>query len=481
MSAPVNSGDVLAGKYRVERVLGQGGMGIVVQATHLQLGQRVALKFLLHSALNVPEAIERFLREARAAVQIRGEHVARVTDVGTLESGSPYMVMEYLHGSDLSAVLHDRGPLPISEAADYVLQTCEALAEAHSLGIVHRDLKPANLFLTKSPDGSALVKVLDFGISKAIGQSLSASAASLTATSAVIGSPLYMSPEQITSSRDVDHRTDIWSLGIILHELVAGSPPFHAETAPALLVTIAVSQPAPLRTVRQDAPAELEAVVTRCLTKDRNLRYSNVAELAWALQPFASEVGRTSVERVSRMLGVRPAPNLRIISGPIDPGRSTGADSGSATQSAWGTTSSNGSHRRLGLIGALALVGVLALVGLVLALRNSGGAGSASANAPAPALPVLNEVNPPPVSSPAQPVVAPERALEAKQAPAEPEPPSSVSAGGARSQPRAAPPSRKLAAKPRAAPAAALPNAAVSARPRPTPVRSGREIFDDIE
>jgi serine/threonine-protein kinase len=201
---PVQEGEVLAGKYRVERVLGVGGMGVVVSALHLQLDERVALKFLLPEALANPEAVARFAREARAAVKIKSVHVARVSDVGTLETGAPYMVMEFLHGQDLSAVLRDRGPLPYPDAVEFVLQACEALSEAHALGIVHRDLKPANLFLITAADGSPCVKVLDFGISKLTSPSASDPDYAMTKTQAVMGSPLYMSPEQMTSSRGVD-------------------------------------------------------------------------------------------------------------------------------------------------------------------------------------------------------------------------------------------------------------------------------------
>ncbi|MBM4363359.1 MAG: serine/threonine protein kinase, partial [Deltaproteobacteria bacterium] len=243
MSAP-QPGEVLAGKYRVERVLGQGGMGVVVQAMHLQLEERVAVKFLLPEYAVHAEASTRFLREARAAVKIKSEHVARVIDVGTLESGAPYMVMEYLAGRDLADVLEQRGPLPVEEVVEYVLQACEALAEAHALGIVHRDLKPANLFLTKRADGSAQVKVLDFGISKAGVSSDSGADQSLTKTSAMMGSPLYMSPEQMRSARSVDARSDLWSLGAILFELMAGRPPFSGESLPELLARV-LTDPAP--------------------------------------------------------------------------------------------------------------------------------------------------------------------------------------------------------------------------------------------
>jgi serine/threonine-protein kinase len=190
----MNPGEVLAGKYMVDQVLGQGGMGVVVAGRHVQLGNRVAIKFLLPGAAQHPEATARFLREARAAVQIQSEHVARVSDVGTLDNGAPYMVMEFLNGSDLGQVLAARGaPFAIEEGVSYLLQACEAIAEAHALGIVHRDLKPANLFLTQRADGSALVKVLDFGISKVMaGHDADAS---ITATATVMGSPAYMSPE----------------------------------------------------------------------------------------------------------------------------------------------------------------------------------------------------------------------------------------------------------------------------------------------
>src|SRR4051812_480796 len=213
----VYAGQILGGKYRVDRVLGAGGMGMVVAATHLQLDERIAIKFLLPEALRNPEAVARFGREAKAAVKIRGEHVARVIDVGSFENGAPYMVMEHLDGRDLSSFIHERGAMPMSDAVDAVLQACEALAEAHALGIVHRDLKPANLFLTRRPDGTPSIKVLDFGISK-----LTAPGAdhSMTKTSAVMGSPLYMSPEQMTASRGVDARTDIWALGVVLYELL---------------------------------------------------------------------------------------------------------------------------------------------------------------------------------------------------------------------------------------------------------------------
>ncbi len=289
-------GDILHGKYRVEKVLGAGGMGVVVAATHLQLDEKVAIKFLLPDAAKSADVVNRFQREARAAVKIKSEHVARVTDVGQLDNGSPFMVMEYLNGKDLADVVEHQGALPWPAAVEYVLQACEALAEAHSAGIVHRDLKPANLFLIQRADGSPCIKVLDFGISKMVG---SLSMPGMTKTTAVMGSPLYMSPEQMKSSKDVDHRTDIWSLGSILYELLSGNPPFIADTMPQLCLMILQEPPAPLSQVRNDVPPQLEAVIRKCQEKDPNHRYQNVAELSASLAQFVTGRARLSAERIA--------------------------------------------------------------------------------------------------------------------------------------------------------------------------------------
>jgi serine/threonine-protein kinase len=304
VTAPIQPGDVLAGKYRVERVLGVGGMGVVVAATHLQLDQLVALKFMLPEVLKNANHVTRFLREARAVVRLKGEHVTRVLDVGTLENGAPYIVMEYLEGDDLAGTLGKRGSLPIGEACAYIMQACEAMAEAHAQSIVHRDLKPQNLFLTRRPDGSPFVKVLDFGISKT---SLSDTEGfQATHTSAMMGSPAYMSPEQIKSSKDVDARTDIWALGVILYQLVTGRVPFDAGTMVELCVRVLNHEPEPLRSVRPDVPPAFEAIVARCLRKDRADRYANIAELVADLAPFVPRAGIETLERVSRLLKVVP-------------------------------------------------------------------------------------------------------------------------------------------------------------------------------
>ncbi len=284
----LREGEVLAGKYRIERVLGSGGMGMVLAAHHVGLDTKVAIKLLRPEMHGNAEAVGRFAIEARAAARITSEHVARVFDVGALEDGAPYIVMEFLDGSDLSERLRVEGRLSITQAVDFVLQACEALAEAHDAGIVHRDLKPSNLFCVRRPNGSLCVKVLDFGISK-LSMSGAQSNLTMTATSAVMGTPFYMSPEQMESAREVDSRTDIWSLGIILFELIAGRRPFEGQTLPEICFRIA-AHPAPrVRETRPEVPPGLDEAISRCLEKRRTERFSTVAELVAALIPFGSE------------------------------------------------------------------------------------------------------------------------------------------------------------------------------------------------
>jgi serine/threonine protein kinase len=307
--------DVLADKYRIERELGRGGMGVVLAAMHLQLEERVAIKFLLPELSHDPLLVGRFLREGRAAIKIRSEHVVRVRDVATLPGGTPYMVMEYLQGKNFEELLEDQVRLPAELAVDHLLQATEALAEAHALGMVHRDLKPANLFLAHRADGSPCVKVLDFGITKLI-DSTDAMNFDVTNASLVMGSPRYMSPEQMRSTRTIDARADIWALGVILHELITGASPFDGTTMPDLLAAILEDPPVLLRQVRPEAPQGLEAIVARCLEKDPAARYSDVAELTQALAPFGSASSRVSAERVSRVIRPR-SPTDTSTSAPI--------------------------------------------------------------------------------------------------------------------------------------------------------------------
>lgn len=281
-------GDVFLGKYRVERVLGKGGMGMVLAARHLTLGELFAVKVMLPEMVANPEAVGRFLREAQASARLRGEHVARVHDVGTLENGVPYMVLEYLEGNDLDHVLVSRGALSVGEAAGYVYQVCEALVEAHGLGLVHRDLKPPNLFLTRRPNGSACIKVLDFGISKDVNGG-DKNSPRLTQTGTIMGSPHYMSPEQMVDSKNVDNRCDIWAIGIILYELVTGTMPFHADTMPEIVAKVLSTQPSPPSQVRAGITPAFDALVARCTEKNRDNRFQSVQEFMTALRPFVNE------------------------------------------------------------------------------------------------------------------------------------------------------------------------------------------------
>jgi serine/threonine protein kinase len=291
----VKPGDLLGGKYRVERVLGAGGMGIVVAARHVELDTRFALKLMRKSAVRDADSVERFVREARAAVQLKGEHCVHVVDVGKLDDGAPYIVMELLVGRDMAALVANEGARSSAEAVDYILQACEGIAEAHALGIVHRDVKPQNLFVTKGVDGRPLVKVLDFGLAKTLAASKEMRA--LTQTTAVMGSPQYMSPEQMRASREVDRRTDLWSLGVCLYELLVGKPPFDGMTVPELCSMVLKEPPSPMPS---DIPRGLIKIVMRCLEKDPAKRYATVAELADALDAFATTSG--AAERIHAVL-----------------------------------------------------------------------------------------------------------------------------------------------------------------------------------
>jgi serine/threonine-protein kinase len=312
---PVVPGQVLGGKFRIERVIGEGGMGIVVEATHIQLEERVALKFLRREVMQMPEVVGRFDAEARAVVKLKSEHVARVSDVGRTEDGVPYMVMELLDGKDLGAVVAEQGPLPVSEAVEYIIQACEGVGEAHARGIVHRDLKPENLFLVKRGDWG-IVKVLDFGISKAVLVGPSSVDLASSNTTSIMGSPYYMSPEQLRSTKSVDHRADIWSLGVVLFELLTGGTIFDETKEFTELVADILETPhRRLTRFRKDAPADLELVIDRCLDKDRTRRFQNVAELAIALLPFAPRRSRVTAERttsIAKAAGLITDPNFQM-------------------------------------------------------------------------------------------------------------------------------------------------------------------------
>lgn len=303
MTTPPQSlpGALIAGKYRVEGTLGRGGMGVVVAATNEMLGHRVAVKLLHAHIAESSEQVTRLLREARVVAQLRSEHVARVLDVDRLEDGNPFVVLEYLAGQDLAAVLLERRSLPIEEAVDYILQALDVIAEAHGKELVHRDLKPSNLFLTTKNDGSSLIKVLDFGIAKTTG-SLPDFDQALTAGQIMMGSPAYMSPEQIREARSVDARADIWSIGVILYELISGENPFRAATVGSTFSKIFSREYTPLVRKHPETPDELSRIVDDCLEPDVSKRIQDVGTLAGLLSPFASERGRRAALGVTSVL-----------------------------------------------------------------------------------------------------------------------------------------------------------------------------------
>jgi serine/threonine-protein kinase len=400
----VKPGEVLAGKYQVERVLGEGGMGVVVAARHLHLEQIVALKFLRPGSVTRQDMLDRFAREARNAVRLRSEHVARIMDVGTLDSGSPYIVMEYLEGSDLASVLSQRGRLPIPVAVDYVLQACDAVAEAHALGIIHRDLKPENLFVTRGHDNTSLVKVLDFGISK----STAGNEFSATSSQAVIGSPAYMSPEQMRSAKLVDARTDVWSLGVILYQLVVGHVPWDGNTLPMLCFQITTDPPPPFPDRQQ---AGFETVVWRCLEKDPDRRFSSVHALAVALSPFAPPHAAPLIERIGRVLQGRA-------DGPQAPPAAAVTAETLREMSGQRMMRTVAAPRARKLLRVIAAVGVLAGVATAAVVLGVG-RGDDAVTAPA-TQPAAEHPTPPPVatSAPAPVVASPPPAPAARPEPA---------------------------------------------------------------
>ena len=518
------TGAVLLGRYRVERTLGQGGMGLVLAARHLELGELFAIKLMLASTVDNPDGVERFLREARATARLKGEHVARVFDVGRLEDGTPYMVMEYLEGGDLRKLVQMRGPLPVEEAVLYVLQACDAIAEAHALGIIHRDLKPSNLLLIRRPNGSPCVKVIDFGISKM----MTPGAAELTSTGAMLGSPQYMPPEQILHFNRADARSDVWALGVVLYQLVTGRLPFDSPGS-----TLS-EQPALPSAHRPDLPAWIDAVAVRCLEKTTERRFQSIDDLAAALRaqsvaavaaaphalaladtvrkppqalPPAEDRASTPAEDrastpaesdASTLAEGRASTLTESGASTLAEGRVSTPDEGGVSSTVSGSNSdpAGSSHpaphparRRSRASALLALVVALALVGLWIA-RGSwrSDAASAQPGEPEARAPGAAALLPEPaaVVSPAPPAPAPEpRAPGASPAAADPrvaplppaQPTSSVSA--ARSSTPKARAGRPAPALPAAQPArpteaaAPAPPAAPAPSPPATPQREG--------
>ncbi|MDX2019160.1 MAG: serine/threonine-protein kinase [Deltaproteobacteria bacterium] len=309
-------GTIIADRYEVIGPLGQGGMGEVVVAKHLFLKQNVALKLIRSDARPDGDVLKRFEREAHIIARLRGENIARVLDAGQTEYGMPFIAMELLTGEDLDSIARKTGKLPVDVAVRFVMQACEGLAEAHVMGIVHRDLKPANLFLTTKLDGTKLIKILDFGISKVAPGVLSdSSGAQVTGTTTTIGSPAFMSPEQLRSSRDVDLRTDIWALGVILFRLCSGRFPFEGDTITEVIVKAMTESPLDLQSLEPSLPKQLIEAVDACLQKNRDHRPINVGALARMLAPILEEEGDGYADRISRILGKDIANDPTVASG----------------------------------------------------------------------------------------------------------------------------------------------------------------------
>jgi eukaryotic-like serine/threonine-protein kinase len=444
---PVKKGEIIGGKYRLEDVLGLGGTAVVMSATHQQLHQRVAVKLLLNNAATAGVDAERLLREAQVIAQMRSPHVARVVDVGTLTNGSPFMVMELLEGLDLEGHLQLRGRLPIAEAVDIVMQVCEAVAEAHGLGVVHRDIKPGNIFLTRDVDKRPLVKVLDFGLSKLSIRAKQQAQKKITSPLEVMGTPAYMSPEQLRATSDVDERSDIWSLGILLYELITGDLPFDDESVQALCVKVMRDA---WRPIKLDLPDGLETVLTRCLQKDPEHRFPKVSALAIALAPFAEKK-----ERLDRVLRVQPLslPPMTVMKPEeVPPYRPPGAPTQAAvvTDTAIDFDDEDPFKKKRGgwgLFGfgvAGALAGGAILVGVAMY------AGKAAEQTPAAATPPPSAEPAAPASEPT-PATPPPSAVDTSNANANATgavTPASASAAKAGKRPKAAPGSRGSAAAP---------------------------------
>ncbi|MEO8876645.1 MAG: serine/threonine-protein kinase [Polyangiaceae bacterium] len=280
-------GEVVAEKYRIEEPLGEGGMAVVFAAHHLALDKPIALKILSPDLPRLPLLRERFLTEARAAARVDSPHVARVMDVGTLDNGLPYMVLERLEGCDLGELLEVERRLPIGDAVDYVLQALQGLAHAHTLGVVHRDLKPANLFLAHQSDGSAIIKILDFGIAKLDASSTEERISRATQQGHAVGTPMYMSPEHVRNEV-VDHRTDIWAIGVVLYELLTGHTPFEADGIGETFGAVLNRTPASARTLRPEIPELLDAAILKCLAQNQDERWADVAQFASAIGPYGT-------------------------------------------------------------------------------------------------------------------------------------------------------------------------------------------------
>jgi serine/threonine-protein kinase len=422
-------GEVLDHKYEIVRWVGEGAMGVVFEARHRVIGRRFAIKFLHVNLTGRSSVVMRFRREAEAAARLEHENVVAVVDVGTSEDGTPYLVMEYLDGENVARVLERDGPFPAGKAVQLALQVCAGLEAAHEHGIVHRDLKPENLFLRRT-----VVKIVDFGIAKLISGTLEGG----TYSGLTLGTPFYMSPEQARGDSSVDHRTDIYALGVILYELLSGEKPHPGNNATAVLFHLLKQDASPLSALRPDLPQGLAEVVHRAMAYEPDARFQTVPAFVEALAPFATAADSPpSVEPRRPAIGAQPASVTASSTGPV---LATGHDVPPATHGVW-------SRRAAVALAGLLLLGVVAGV-IALTRLNSGTDGVAM-----------------PDTKPAAARLEPASARE-NAAPA----PESVALAPA---PEAAPPAPSATALPSASPqlsSRAQPPAIPSSRPRGTAV-----------
>jgi eukaryotic-like serine/threonine-protein kinase len=457
-------------KYTIVRILGRGGMGTVYEARHSRLARRVAIKFLLPDFAANREVLRRFENEAKAAGGLEHPNLAAVTDFGRADDGSPYLVMEFLEGEDCAKLLSRQGSLAASRAANIVVQACRGLAVAHKAAIVHRDLKPENLFVTDAGDGSDLIKVLDFGIAKL----KVADAGVVTGTGATFGTAYYMSPEQARGAGEVDPRTDVWSMGVVLYEMLSGRKPFLGEQFLEVIHQILSFDPPPLATLRPDLPPKLVAAIDWAMKKDLRERLPSVISLAEALAPFAGARGAAESPRAAGAFEATLAtPGTHVGVGGPSLGVPSSVVSGEKSGVPATPAASRGSLKVALIVGAVVVLAAVIIMGVV---RRSAEKTPSGGVPPPPASPTTTErtasaPTPPPAAQPPVPV-----------APAPNPAPPAVSSGGVRtasehsrhgSNRHAAPPA------PVPAPTAPTPTAAPKPAPRPeAPARSRRMELD---